>query len=446
MCTHKLTPTILLGAGAVLEIGAPSTKSITQEITKPNKYLNYGTTDIYGKIPYYTAITKVYNRLKEKYPSEPNFEQIFHVLEMLESYNRVWSHECRNTNIYPVISPFIVPETNIVSHGEWDYLSSLVEQCKLDIMKMIYTYDSMYKNQQGNNKWYENFWNKFKGFDLFNLNYDTTIEQSLSTFCDGFVQSGDERFEKFDPKELLQNKCSYKVCHLHGCILYSAERYKNPNHDVYEYKFHDMYKWNDFESVKNMLQGSSSSNPSTQSGETIHTGSIITGLRKTDKLTFVPYNYYHHYLNTSILDNKSLLIVGYSFGDLYINDIIDRMNVLYGKDKRIVIITYWKYEQCEEYDGSVTRTFHGQEWNGTMNLNEKEYIFIKRMMHDDNFEMKFLDKTIPNQSSYTSKDGDVKLFVYGFKSAVEKHCDEIVNFLTNDNPFITPAHATKQSR
>ena len=31
---------------------------------------------------------------------------------------------------------------------------------------------------------------------------------------------------------------------------------------------------------------------------------------------------------------------------------------------------------------------------------------------------------------YTSKDGDVKLFVYGFKSAIEKHSDEIISFLT----------------
>ena len=428
---HKLNPTILLGAGAALEIGAPSTQSITQEIIKPNKYSNYGTRNIYGEIPYYTAITKVYNRLKETYPCEPNFEHIFHVLEMLESYNRVWSHECKNARIYPIISPFVVPETNIVPHDEWDWLFSLIEQCKLDIMEMIDNYDKQYsENKETDYKWYKMFWESFERFNLFNLNYDTTIEQSLSDFCDGFIQSDDVRFKKFNPKELLQNRCSHKVCHLHGCILYSAERYKDRNHDVYEYKFYDMYKWGEFETVKSMLRGSSSSNPSTQSGETINSGSIITGLRKPDKLTFVPYNYYHHYLNTSVLNNKSLLIIGYSFGDLYINDIIDRMNVLYGKDKRIVLITYWNYYTFEEYDGSVTCTFHGQEWNDFINLNENEYIFIKRMMHDDSFEMKLLDKTIPNQSSYTSKDGDVKLFVYGFKSAVEKHSDEIVSFLT----------------
>lgn len=280
MCMHKINPTILLGAGAALEIGAPSTKDITQEIIKPNKYMNYGGRNN----SYYATITNVYNRLKGTYPCEPNFEQIFHVLEMLESYNIVWSHGCKNARIYPIISPFVVPETNIVPHDEWDWLSSLIEQCKLDIMGMIDNYDKQFgKNKETDYKWYKSFWKRFKCFNLFNLNYDTTIEQSLSDFCDGFIQSDDERFKKFSPKELLQNRCLHKVCHLHGCILYSTERYKDPNHDVYEYKFHDMYKWNKFEIVKSMLQGSSSSNPSTQSGETIHSGSIITGLRKKDR-------------------------------------------------------------------------------------------------------------------------------------------------------------------
>ena len=52
------------------------------------------------------------------------------------------------------------------------------------------------------------------------------------------------------------------------------------------------------------------------------------------------------------------------------------------------------------------------------------------MMYDDSFELRELDKTINDESSYTSKNGQVKLFVYGFKSAVEKHSNEIIDFLT----------------
>lgn len=412
--------TILLGAGAVIDIGAPTTNDITQEIIKQNKYINYLDKNFDGTFSPFTAVSKVYSRLKEKYPKEPNFEQVFHVLEMLESYNRVWSYDCVNSRMYPPLAPFVVPETNIISHSEWKGLSSLLSQCQIDIMKMINKYDEMYNVKKNSDYlWYRDFWNKINGFDLFNLNYDTTIEQSVRNYNDGFVDSGDKQFQRFDPKELFVDDGKNKICHLHGCILFNHQRYKDINHDVYEYQYNDMYKWNDYDNVEKMLQSSFGTNPSNQSGETLHVGSIITGLRKTDKVTFAPYNYYHHYLNTAILNNKSLLIVGYSFGDLYVNDLIERMNLLYGKDKRIVVVTYWPQDD----DSFMNMDCESEK------MNHNEFIFLKRMMHDDGFQCRFLDRTRKKEDPYISKDGDVALFVYGFKSAVKKYGDMIIDFL-----------------
>ena len=417
MCNIKST--ILLGAGAAIEIGGKKTEVITNGIIQPKRYKNYSTKDIYGKFPYFTVVSKVYDRLKEKYPNEPNFEQIFHVLEMLESYNRVWSNERVNSRMFPPFAPFVVPETNIVSHLEWGNLSSLISQCQVDIMKMINEYDAEYKIKKDSvYKWYKDFWNKFSGFDLFNLNYDTTIEESLPCYCDGFVDSDDSRFQKFNPRVLCDEKSKYKICHMHGCILYCRQSYKDINHEIYEYHYSDMYKWKDYSLVEKMLQNSSGSNSSCQSGETLQIGSIITGLRKTDKVTVFPYNYYHYYLNTAILNNKSLLVVGYSFGDFYINDLIERVNVLYGKNKRIVVVTYWSHKD----------SFAEKDWDSE-NLNENELLFLKRMMHDDSFQYRWLDETIRNEDAYISKDGDVMLFVYGFESAVRKHGEQIVKFL-----------------
>ena len=52
------------------------------------------------------------------------------------------------------------------------------------------------------------------------------------------------------------------------------------------------------------------------------------------------------------------------------------------------------------------------------------------MMRDDSFRLQELDKTIKEEKSYTSKNGQVKLFVYGFKSAIQNHSSEILDFLT----------------
>lgn len=423
-------PTIILGAGTAIEIGAPTTATITQEIIKPKKYQLFQKKDIFGNTLFFKTLSNIYNQLKCSYPKEPNFEQIFHVAEILFTYKRVWFKNCKNPDIFPVFAPFVVPITKVVPPIEWDELDSLIQQCQFDIMEMINKYDMDFcKKNKTAFSWYKNFWRGFKGFDLFNFNYDTTIEHCLDSYVDGFVDSDDERFKTFNPKELFDLKNNFVVCHPHGCIVYYKERYKDINHDVYEYNSHDQYKWNDFSTIRGMINGSGGSNPSSQSGESLFVGSIITGLRKTDKLTISPYNYYHHFLNNSTMKNSSLLIVGYSFGDLYVNDLIERMNLLHGDKKRIVVITYIQYEQFKECDGTITKTFHGKDFE-LDSINHHEYLFLKRMMYDDSFELKELDKTIIDESSYTSKNGQVKLFVYGFKSAVEKHSDEIIDFLT----------------
>lgn len=423
-------PTIILGAGSVIEIGAPSTDKITEEITKTNKYENFIGHSFSATKQYFTATSKVYELLKAKYPAKPNFEQVFHVLELLDSYGRVWNIENKNPDIYSVIAPFINPTQGVIKPEEWYNLSSLIKSCQLDIMSMINEYDNDYAVKKSTEfSWYNEFWNKFKNFDLFNFNYDTTIERSLDKYVDGFVDSDDERFQAFSPKTLFEDNCLCKICHPHGCIVYYDARYKDMNHDVYEYNFHDLYKWKNYKMVQQMSIGSSGSNPTTQSGEELHIGSIITGLRKTDKLTISPYNYYHHYLNSSVMKNSSLLIIGYSFGDLYVNDLVERMNLLHGDKKRIVVITYIPYDEFVESDGIITKTFHGKDFE-MGSINHREFLFFKKMMHDDSFEFKDLDKTIDDQDSFTSDNGQLKLFVYGFKSAVEKHGDEIIKFLT----------------
>lgn len=62
---------------------------------------------------------------------------------------------------------------------------------------------------------------------------------------------------------------------------------------------------------------------------------------KTDKLNILPFAFYHTHLYNCVMRNNSLLVVGYSFGDLYINQVLERMDLIYGNEKRIVLIDYW---------------------------------------------------------------------------------------------------------
>lgn len=59
-------------------------------------------------------------------------------------------------------------------------------------------------------------------------------------------------------------------------------------------------------------------------------GPIITGLRKTDKLVAYPYSSYYHTLMDSLQKNSRLLIIGYSFGDIHFNHLLDRITRIHG--------------------------------------------------------------------------------------------------------------------
>ena len=81
--------------------------------------------------------------------------------------------------------------------------------------------------------------------------------------------------------------------------------------------------------------------PRNQAGDAIFYSPIITGLKKTDKLCFMPHNFYHANLVRKIIENPSLLICGYSFGDLYVNQLIQRHKLVHDKNERVVFVDKW---------------------------------------------------------------------------------------------------------
>ena len=88
----------------------------------------------------------------------------------------------------------------------------------------------------------------------------------------------------------------------------------------------------------------------TQAHESFYTGPILVGLRKTEKLEYLPYSCYHADLVNKIVANPSLMIVGYSFGDLYVNQLLERHKLVHGKNQRVVLIDvsiqplFWWFE------------------------------------------------------------------------------------------------------
>lgn len=336
--------TTIVGAGAVLDLdlpqGAmwPSTGNITDAIRGIKKKNVLSGKDI-------VEIEEIYQILLREYPTFPHFEIIFHVLEMLVAYSWVWQYPTKmpkTTKLFPVFASFTAPK--------WLYDEDNVKQALdyvlLTIMDIVNGYNEPYLNNPYTNVWYRDFWKCYEGaWDVFNLNYDTTIEHTLTNCEDGFDDIPDQpEFQHFVPMKLWANKRGGStMSHLHGCIEFFDGRYKE---DVYKkefvkYGFHDLYKYPSYSKVRDMFIGSSKSKQSNQAGEQFINTPIITGLLKTDKLNILPFAFYHTHLYNCVMRNNSLLIVGYSFGDLYINQVLERMELIYGNAKRIVLIDYW---------------------------------------------------------------------------------------------------------
>ena len=432
--------TALVGAGAILDFDLPEgvNKPSTQYIT--DQVVGLQMQDYQTGQPI-TAIADAYEALMKQYPVKPHFEMLFHVLEMWYAYGWAWkdpSNTPKNPSMYPVFAPFTQPTQSY----NVDSIRQAMHDFLLKVMDIVNTYNAPYLADKNFNDWYRYFWKSYSGcWDVFNLNYDTTIEHSID--CeDGFEDIPDQKgFQHFSPQKLWDNANGLStMCHLHGCIEFFDERYEKEVYkkEVLKYDFHDMYKYESYDKVRDRYIGSSKSFKSNQAGEQLVGTPIITGLRKNDKLNTIPFDFYHGHLFNSILYNNALLIVGYSFGDVYLNHVIERMELIHGAKKRVVLIDWWplygdeNYESITEPENKeyfVKEMMKNRMWDADFN-NDLGY-FLCRMSGVTSFE-EVADSFInyDRNGPMVSKNGCLMLFIGGFKSAAAYN-EQIYAFLNS---------------
>lgn len=428
--------TVIVGAGACLDfdlpdgVKRPSTEEITQRV------LGMNVADPSTGAPI-TLLQDIYTRLKSEYPGYVHFELLFHVLESIIAYNNHWAYKAKDPKYVPVFAPFV---TSIQNYGSNYY--GLIRDFLLEIMDVVDSYDKPFRTDKNNNLWYREFWNKYKSrWDVFNFNYDTTIEESLGDVEDGFCQINPQtNFMHFVPTKLRENKNNLStMSHMHGCIRFFDERYDKATYDkeVFMYDFHDLYKYPSYDDVRKLMIGSLKSTKSNQAGEQLYNTPIITGLRKPDKLSCAPFVFYHGHLYEKVNTNRSLLITGYSFGDLYVNEHIMRMHLIHGSKKRVVLIDWWgidrKYTQEELEDGDISSLVHERMvWHSAdPSFNNELAMFLCRMTGCVTTR-----DAIDSLTSYSfdspmvSSNKCLMLFIGGFRAATN-HREEIYSFLNS---------------
>ena len=422
--------TTIIGAGAPLGftypkgINKPSTSYVTDAVRKP--YNHYDKREI-------NVVERIYQKLLKEYPassltisdlekvpsaSNINFEMLFHVMESYLSYERTWSGNCKNADI----SPFFALFTHAAEGVDYnrDDLSYIMDSFILRIMDIVNDYNQLYyKNKDKEESWYKDFFCQDSvKLDVFNFNYDTTIEDSMEEYEDGFEPMNDfSDVERFNPQKLWKNERKLStINHIHGCIRYF---YPGIWHYVDNiYTIHDLFKYKDYYTVKQMMLGHGQSKPTAQDHSEYYGGPIITGLRKTDKLNCIPYDFYHGHLYNCLMQNEALIIIGYSFGDFYMNNLSDRMDLLHGANKKVVLIDCWDEQEIRD-----NRFEHYLDYKVPSNMSS----FMMRMSGTNTVyalakELKYKNTDTPMYA------GNLMVLSGGFKQAVS-HKDEIYNFV-----------------
>lgn len=423
--------TTILGAGAVLDFDfgnllRPTTQNITDAI------LDIEVQNVDGQTT--KLIKAVHDRLQDRgfekrnpeitpYAKEVvnkiHFEHLFHVLEELMSYNSIWKSEWILPSIYPPLAAFCKGD---FERDTIEYERALIKS-EDKILQIITDYDNQFSESTDKERWYKEFWKRNpKGWDIFNLNYDTTVEQSLGEYEDGYEDTT-EVYQHFSPTKLMLNRNKLStVQHLHGSILY-AEAF--PMEYNFSHGNRDLYKFPTAKSAREEMRIHQCPEH-TQAHESFYTGPILVGLRKTEKLEYLPYSCYHADLVNKIVANPSLMIVGYSFGDLYVDQLLERHKLVHGKNQRVVLIDKWPDWMNKD---SASVCLH------LMNItNGKLRLFLERLLdkrYDPCEAKKYLN--LISDGCWESYNGVIRICTKGFKHAVECNGEEILGFLRVSN-------------
>jgi hypothetical protein len=409
--------TVFIGSGALIQIGAPSTSELTRIVKLKEQHFG-------GiSIPLINEISKILDKYYAPYSC--NFEDIFYVLEMLETY-LIGSYRNAHQKFKPPFAPFVDLQAlnDIFSKYKAELEkfavspSLFISSAKSDLIKVIG--GQIYQfNKKPIPNWFSSFWKKVAQTSTANiatLNYDCSLEQVLQSYNDGFEDTG-YGFYRFNPASLNNNNAT--ILHLHGCILYGYGSPPNKNEYLLIDNREDLSKFNKYE--ESVITWTPRWEHRAQTKDETIIGPIITGLRKTDKLIAYPYSFYYNWLTNSIIENGSLLIIGYSFGDIHFNSVLERILRLH-KNCKIVVIDYINFSRfpCDN-PGS----FDGWPFDASDARVEIFSKFLKTSAPLTTLTNYKIQKGHPA----VSDDGNTRIYLAGFKNAAENFGDDIIDFL-----------------
>ena len=122
-----------------------------------------------------------------------------------------------------------------------------------------------------------------------------------------------------------------------------------------------------------------------------------------------------------IIEKPSLLICGYSFGDLYVNQIIQRHKLVHDKNERVMIVDKW--DDVHDTDSLF------KQIKEKANPGLREYVLRIIECAFEELLDTFKQFNQVADGCWESPNGVLRIYTKGFKSAVDGHQSNILSFL-----------------
>lgn len=342
--------TFLLGNGAAIPWGAPTTEDVTRYLCQNRNFpktrdgeniCQYLKDKIVengydaDKITFETIISvleELYQYFNLKKPGEKDF---FHPNLPFLFEEKGWLENLKSFQPDPDSNKFHYGEnqTEIVSPEIFEnkeskeayHFQNLLNWSLNTISGFLSNYCKTVCDKEPYNKALKDFIKYFKDSDyilrFYTTNYDRLLPDVLGEdhVFDGFDKqdiSANELIEKhkYDLKGIYNKKDVLNYFNLHGCLFWEFDSFINePFADYY----HHFYRTSD---VHTDISGFTEQN--FDRSKPIQSSNIITGFNKLQRLAKNPINAFYSAFQEDCINSDLLVTVGYGFGDPHLNNFI----------------------------------------------------------------------------------------------------------------------------
>ena len=328
MCTktrrHTKRAVILVGAGASIDFGAPSTSCLTQAIRdgilKDKHLRDQGVADAYLEIE---------QALCSHFRGRPNFEHIYHCAHEVAAGFRLTTRAA--DPFRPTLLPFLAKQ--LTASGQalerlcWAFHDLIRSEIQTACQHPAASLDPLAQ-------FLSNLESRYI-VRVYTTNYDDFLLKAQPDLYTGFDTRSDQSAKTFDISGFWARTNCDAICHLHGSVHLGFVQPQPGDVDL------NLLHWfeDSTEALKHNTMGVSDKRR--MDGTQVMLTPVVTGLDKLSHLQQSPFAHYYATLASDSMAADLFIIAGYGLSDLHINTWIGQSRRRNNKPP-LILVDYYK--------------------------------------------------------------------------------------------------------